>query len=267
MSLKLLLVFFLQVSAATKVPKRLEISEWRERQEETGPPRPLLSPSSSVQWTDRHCRWFPPVVPPAPPAAAPGPPAVGLFWDSSDSARRHKSKKKDRFSKTAWKWEITRSYWFYLIQMSHLNYTLLIKPVSSSHPTLNLLCEINSTLPPYPITTNWKRHCRQSFLLSSSPSSSAWDTCETHLGTHSQSNLERSNLTTGHRVKGHRENWPLTLLDPIYCYKSHAMESTFCHQSVNAHIKWSHRALRKSIHCVIKCQLWDTLGRHLENMV
>lgn len=72
-----------QVSAATIVPNRLEISEWRERQDETGPPRPLLSPSSSVQWTDRHCRWFSPLPPPPPDLGAP---AAALPWDSSDSA-------------------------------------------------------------------------------------------------------------------------------------------------------------------------------------
>ena len=81
-----------QVSAATNVPNRLEISEWRERQEETGPPRPLLSPSSSVQWTDRHCRWLPPLLPPpAPPA--PGAPAPALLWDNSDSAEEHREEK------------------------------------------------------------------------------------------------------------------------------------------------------------------------------
>lgn len=35
-----------------------------------------------------------------------------------------------------------------LIKMNHLKYTVLIKPVSFSHPTLNLHCEINTTPPP-----------------------------------------------------------------------------------------------------------------------
>lgn len=86
LSFLLLGLLFAQVSAATNVPNRLEISEWRERQDETGPPLPLLSPSSSVQWTDRHCRWFPPLLPPPPPPPAPGAPAPALLWDSSDSA-------------------------------------------------------------------------------------------------------------------------------------------------------------------------------------
>lgn len=78
-----------QVSAATIVPNRLEISEWRERQDETVPPRPLLSPSSSVQWTDRHCRWFSPLPPPPPDLGAP---AAALPWDSSDSAKQREER-------------------------------------------------------------------------------------------------------------------------------------------------------------------------------
>lgn len=80
---------FLQVNAATKVPKRFEMSEWRERQEGTGPPRPLDSPSSSVQWTDRHWRWepIPPVVP-----EEPAPPVV-LLWERSTSERKTQGEK------------------------------------------------------------------------------------------------------------------------------------------------------------------------------
>lgn len=37
------------------------------------------------------------------------------------------------------------SSWHSLIQMNHLKYTHLMKPVSFSHPTLSLHCEINST--------------------------------------------------------------------------------------------------------------------------
>lgn len=102
---------FFQVSAATNVPNRLEISEWRERQDETGPPRPLLSPSSSVQWTDRHCRWFSPPPPPPPDL---GTPAVALLWDSSDSA----STERKRFINC--KIVITSSYWHFTIKPKHL---------------------------------------------------------------------------------------------------------------------------------------------------
>lgn len=78
-----LLLCSLQVNAATKVPKRFEMSEWRERQEGTGPPRPFDSSSSSVQWTDRHWRWepLPPVVP-----EEPDPPVV-LLWERSTSEK------------------------------------------------------------------------------------------------------------------------------------------------------------------------------------
>lgn len=44
---------FSQVSAATKVPKRLEMSECSDLQGGTGV-RPFDSPMSSLQWTDRH---------------------------------------------------------------------------------------------------------------------------------------------------------------------------------------------------------------------
>ena len=103
---------FSQVSAATNVPNRLEISEWRERQDETGPPRPWLSPSSSVQWTDRHCRWFSPLLPPPPDLGAP---AAALLWVSSDSA----STERKRLIKTAKTWKTTSSYWHSAIKPQH----------------------------------------------------------------------------------------------------------------------------------------------------
>lgn len=64
-------------------------------------------------------------------------------------------------------------------------------------------------------------------------------------------------MTSGQRVKGHRENWPLTLLDPIYCYNGRATVSTPCQKSVEPHIKWLHHASRKSIHRLIT--------RHIES--
>ena len=48
----------LQVRAATNVPNLLEMSECRDRQVGTEV-RALASPTSSVQWTDRHCKWLP----------------------------------------------------------------------------------------------------------------------------------------------------------------------------------------------------------------
>lgn len=48
----------LQVRAATNVPNLLEMSECRDRQVGTEA-RALASPTSSVQWTDRHCKWLP----------------------------------------------------------------------------------------------------------------------------------------------------------------------------------------------------------------
>lgn len=48
----------IQVRAATNVPNLLEISECRDRQVGTEA-RALASPTSSVQWTDRHCKWLP----------------------------------------------------------------------------------------------------------------------------------------------------------------------------------------------------------------
>jgi hypothetical protein len=47
-----------QVRAATNVPNLLEMSECSDRQAGTEP-RALLSLTSSVQWTDRHCKWLP----------------------------------------------------------------------------------------------------------------------------------------------------------------------------------------------------------------
>lgn len=72
----------------------------------------------------------------------------------------------------------TSSNWHSLIQMNHLKYTLLIKPVSFSHPTLNLHCEINSTLFHPPISATRKGGCKQSFLSSHSSSSFPINTCE-----------------------------------------------------------------------------------------
>lgn len=48
----------IQVRAATNVPNLLEMSECRDRQVGTEA-RALASPTSSVQWTDRHCKWLP----------------------------------------------------------------------------------------------------------------------------------------------------------------------------------------------------------------
>lgn len=139
-----------------------------------------------------------------------------------------------------------------LIQMNHLKYTFLIKPVSLSHPTLNLHCEINSTLFHPPINTTWKGGCKQSFLSSHSSSSCLIYTCEKthkhpriHLLQARRANLERSCMTSGQRVKGHREYWPLTLLDPIYWYNDHATVSTLCHQGAAPHIKWLHQSIWK----------------------
>lgn len=66
----------------------------------------------------------------------------------------------------------TSSNWHFLIKMNHLKHTVLMKPVSFSHPTLNLHCEMNSTLfhPPLNVTRNGG--CKQSFLSSHSSSSS-----------------------------------------------------------------------------------------------
>lgn len=51
-------ILLVQVRAATKVPNLLEMSECRDRQVGTEA-RALASPTSSVQWTDRHCKWLP----------------------------------------------------------------------------------------------------------------------------------------------------------------------------------------------------------------
>lgn len=58
-------------------------------------------------------------------------------------------------------------------------------------------------------------------------------------------------MTSGQRVIGHGEYWPLTLLDPIYWHNDRATISTLCHQGVEPHIKWLHQASRKSIHRLI----------------
>lgn len=79
-----------------------------------------------------------------------------------------------------------------------------------------------------------------------------------------RANLECSCMTSGQGVIGHRENWPLTLLDPIYRYNDHATVSTLCHQSVQQDIKWLRHACRKSIYRLIthhiKNQLWHTVN-------
>lgn len=49
---------WIQVRAATNVPNLLEMSECRDLQLGTEA-RALASPTSSVQWTDRHCKWLP----------------------------------------------------------------------------------------------------------------------------------------------------------------------------------------------------------------
>lgn len=197
---------FFHVSAATNVaPNRLEISEWRDRQEDTGPPRPLLSPSSSVQWTDRHCRWFSPLPPPPPDL---GPPAAALLWDSSNSA----STEKKRLIKAVKTWKTTSSYWHFAINIQN---RISIKPVSFSHPTLNLYCEMNSTLfcpsSTWPQNRDWK----QSFF------SLRALMCDTHTLQNTQIRLfavRHANVEQccGQKVKGQREYLPFTPLDPIY---------------------------------------------------
>lgn len=52
------IISFVQVRAATKVPNLLEMSECRDLHVGTAV-RPFASPTSSVQWTERHCRWLP----------------------------------------------------------------------------------------------------------------------------------------------------------------------------------------------------------------
>lgn len=79
----------LQVSAATKVPKRLEMSEWSECQDGADP---FDSSSSSVQCTDRRWRWEP--TPPEEPEE-PGPPVLLLAETSASGERNRTGKNSD----------------------------------------------------------------------------------------------------------------------------------------------------------------------------
>lgn len=73
-------------------------------------------------------------------------------------------------------------------------------------------------------------------------------------------------MTSGQEVKGHRECWPLTLLDPIYWYNDHAAVSTLCHQGVEPHIKRSHRLPRK-IHTQVDYKSYKKINCDTELML
>lgn len=120
--------------------------------------------------------------------------------------------------------------------------------MSFSHPTLNLYCEINSTLfypsPTWPQNRDWK----QSFLSSRS----SWCVTHTLQNTHihlfavRHAKLEQC---CGQKVKGQREYWPLTPLDPIYWYNDRTAVSTPCHRGVRPQInRFYHTLINLFIH-------------------
>lgn len=103
--------------------------------------------------------------------------------------------------------------------------------MSFPHPTLNLYCEINSTLlhPSLTWPQNLDRKQRLLFSRSSSCVTGTLQNMHIHLIAVRRANLEQY---FGQKVKGQREYWPLTSLDPIYWYNGRTAVLTPCHRGV-----------------------------------